>query len=475
VLKKYAQPWASLLFGYDLLVVALSWLAAYYLRFAVEIVPITKGLPPLRDYLLILPVIIVIWAVSFRLFGASTVGGRKKRDEQDILSLLKASSFSMLLLMAVTFFYREHSYSRLVMLLFWCIQVAALGSTRSLVRAGFARIRQRGERAQRILVVGEEELGERLVRAFVSHPELGFEVVGLLAESADAAGRSVEGFPVLGTYDDVHQVVKRYEVDQVYTAIPLRAYHLLDHILSQLGEELVDVKVVPDFLKYVRLDGGVDAFEGMAVVNLSETPLVGWNRVLKRAFDIAFSLAALIVLSPIIGAVALLVKITSRGSVFYAQERMGMDGKPFQMYKFRSMRADAEEETGAVWADRKDRRCTPVGRIIRKTNLDEIPQLWNVLKGEMSIVGPRPERPVFVREFRTRIPEYMLRHKVKAGITGWAQVNGWRGKTSLPKRIECDIYYIENWSLLFDLRIMLLTLWKGLSSREPSAEQPILS
>jgi exopolysaccharide biosynthesis polyprenyl glycosylphosphotransferase len=224
---------------------------------------------------------------------------------------------------------------------------------------------------------------------------------------------------------------------------------------------MVDVKVVPDLLQVIALRARLEDLDGVPVINVNDVPLQGVNSAVKRAIDIVISASALAVLAVPLGLVALAVRLTSRGSVFYRQERMGLDGKSFTIVKFRSMFNDAERETGPVWAREDDPRVTPFGRFLRRSNLDEMPQLWNVLRGDMSIVGPRPERPHFVQQFKHRIPQYMLRHKVKAGLTGWAQVNGWRGNTPLEKRIEYDLYYIENWSVRLDLKIMWLTLLRG--------------
>jgi Undecaprenyl-phosphate glucose phosphotransferase len=232
-------------------------------------------------------------------------------------------------------------------------------------------------------------------------------------------------------------------------------------LLESTSRECVDVKVVPDLLQVIALRARLEDLDGVPVINVNDIPLQGFNSVLKRGLDVVISSAALLVLALPIGLVALLVRITSRGPVLYRQERMGLDGKSFTIVKFRSMYDDAERATGPVWAQQNDPRVTPLGRFLRRSNLDELPQLWNVLRGDMSIVGPRPERPHFVEQFKHRIPQYMLRHKVKAGLTGWAQVNGWRGNTPLEKRIEYDLYYIENWSVRLDLKIIWLTLVKG--------------
>jgi exopolysaccharide biosynthesis polyprenyl glycosylphosphotransferase len=220
--------------------------------------------------------------------------------------------------------------------------------------------------------------------------------------------------------------------------------------------------VVPDLLQFIALRARLENLDGVPIISLNDVPLRGFNSILKRAIDACISAGALLGLSVPFGIIAAIIKHTSPGPVFYKQERMGLDGKAFQVYKFRSMYPGAEDETGPIWARDDDPRCTPVGRWLRRMDFDELPQLWNVLRGDMSIVGPRPERPYFVEQFKHRIPQYMLRHKVKAGITGWAQVNGWRGNTSLEKRIEYDLYYIENWSVTLDIKIMCLTVLRGL-------------
>jgi exopolysaccharide biosynthesis polyprenyl glycosylphosphotransferase len=203
-------------------------------------------------------------------------------------------------------------------------------------------------------------------------------------------------------------------------------------------------------------------------MSLQGSPLYGWNDVFKKLFDLAVGTFLFVIVSPLLLAIGLIVKTTSRGPILFRQERVGMDGSSFQILKFRTMRTDAEKQTGPVWAQENDPRRTKIGAFLRKTSLDELPQLFNVLKGEMSLVGPRPERPNFVKEFRNRIPSYMLRHKIKAGITGWAQINGWRGNTSLEKRIEHDLYYIQNWSISFDFKILCMTLWRGFFNRSAS-------
>ncbi|MGN6184544.1 MAG: exopolysaccharide biosynthesis polyprenyl glycosylphosphotransferase, partial [Thermoanaerobaculia bacterium] len=266
----------------------------------------------------------------------------------------------------------------------------------------------------------------------------------------------------LGTIADAERVVKEHGIDHVFVALPHASSEAMMELLDRLVRNLASIHVVPDLLQVMVLRSRVEDLDGLPTINLSDTPLEGWSRFVKRAFDLVVAIAALVVFAPVMLLIALLIWLEDRGPIFYRQIRMGLDGKPFAMVKFRSMRVGAEQQTGAVWAEKNDPRRTRVGRFIRAWSLDELPQLWNVLIGEMSVIGPRPERPEFVEQFRTEFPHYMLRHKVRAGMTGWAQVHGWRGNTSIRMRIEHDLYYIENWSLLLDLKILGLTVLHGL-------------
>jgi Undecaprenyl-phosphate glucose phosphotransferase len=289
--------------------------------------------------------------------------------------------------------------------------------------------------------------------------------VGFVDDRAGGDHIGYRGLPLLGTLAEVAEIGRRERVDHLYVTLPLEEHAKLLDLMDTASREFIDVKVVPDLLQFIALRARLEDLDGLPVINVNEVPLQGFNAWLKRALDIVLSTAAMVVLAIPLAIISALVKWTSPGPVFYKQERMGLDGKPFTVYKFRSMEEHAEDSTGPVWARDDDPRATRIGRWLRRLDLDELPQFWNVLRGDMSIVGPRPERPFFVEQFKHRIPQYMLRHKVKAGITGWAQVNGWRGNTSLEKRIEYDLYYIENWSVTLDLKIMWLTLVRGIFQR----------
>ncbi|MCA1989826.1 MAG: undecaprenyl-phosphate glucose phosphotransferase, partial [Desulfarculus sp.] len=313
-----------------------------------------------------------------------------------------------------------------------------------------------------VLIVGAEELGRMVAQKIRCNPVLGLRIEGFLTRRPELVGKKVDGAPVLGLFDQVQEILARHPIQVVIIALPLSAHDRIHEVIDNIAEEMVDVKIVPDLYRYISLHGSVEEFEGLPIIGLRGSPLEGWNKVMKRMVDVLGSLVGIIVLGPVMLLIALLVRLCSGpGPVLYRQQRMGLDGRVFTMLKFRTMRVDAEEECGPVWCREQDPRRTRLGSFLRAASLDELPQFFNALRGDMSLVGPRPERPEFIAEFKRKVPGYMLRHKVKAGITGWAQINGWRGNTSLEKRIQHDLYYIENWSLAFDLKIMLLTLVKG--------------
>jgi Undecaprenyl-phosphate glucose phosphotransferase len=293
------------------------------------------------------------------------------------------------------------------------------------------------------------------------HRELGYQVVGFVD---DAVTGSRAGLPVLGTLDDAVGITASRGVDQLYIALPLEQHARLLGLIKCVSNECVDVKVVPDVIQYATSKAALEDLDGIPIISLNEVPLAGWNSMVKRVMDVALGSAILLFLTvpvPVFPMIALLIKWKGgRGPIFYRQERMSLDGKPFLMYKFRSMQHDAEVHTGPVWAQAEDPRRTAIGVWLRRFNLDELPQLFNVVLGDMSLVGPRPERPNYIDEFRHDVPGYMLRHKVRAGMTGWAQVHGWRGDTSIHERVEHDLYYIQQWSFWLDLRILVMTLFR---------------
>ncbi|OHB91164.1 MAG: undecaprenyl-phosphate glucose phosphotransferase [Planctomycetes bacterium RIFCSPHIGHO2_12_39_6] len=464
MLKKHSKFFESLLLIVDWVCLSTAWMCSYYLRMYSGIIPAYKTIPPLKIYLMLLFFMIPLWGMVFKAFGLYRPRRISTRFSE-VIDIGKASTFATLILVSLTFLFRQYEFSRLTFFYFWLINIVFLSLTRILFRAFLSFIRKKGYNRRFALVVGTEKLGQELVHKLTSHLDLGVQIKGFIANKPDNIGAEIQGTKILGSHLNIRELIKKHGIDIVFIALPYHAHNQLKDILDYIADEPVSVVVLPDLFEFATLRGRINEFDGMPLITLCDTPLYGWNIIIKRSLDIVFSSFILILLSPFMLIIALLIKLTSAGPVFYKQERMGLDGKIFNMIKFRTMLVNAEAETGPVWASKDDPRCTNIGKFLRMTSMDELPQFFNVLKGNMSIVGPRPERPVLIENFRDKIPKYMLRHKMKAGITGWAQVNGWRGSTSLEKRIEYDLYYIENWSLYLDLKIIWLTIWNGLVNK----------
>ena len=459
VFTRFQRFYNSIKLLADLVTLALAFALSYWARFS--LLP-SEAPPPMRETVETLLLSLVIFPAIFRTSNLYTTN-RSRSHIEEVFELFKATLLSTLVLVGVSYFIRER-YSRLTIALFATFAFVGLSAVRLAFRALFNELRRRGVNLKTILVVGAGSLGERVVDTIEQHRELGFTVTGLLTRRAEKIGSTVRGVPVVGHFSDLAQVLDANPVDQVILALPLEEQPQTRELMEILALRTVDVKIVPDLFSYVTLRGGLEEFGGLPIISLQGAVLEGWNLIFKRLFDLLLSGLALVVLAVPMAVLAVLVKLSSKGPVFYAQERMGMDGHLFHMYKFRTMRTDAEA-AGARMTTENDPRRTALGTFLRKTSLDELPQFWNVFVGDMSLVGPRPERPVFIEEFKKQIPRYHLRHMVKSGITGWAQVNGLRGNTSIKDRIDYDLYYIENWSLLFDLKILLRTAFGGFLSR----------
>ena len=441
----------------DLLATYLALVLAYYLRFTVEVLPVTKGVPPFRPYLALFPIIALIWPVVFYFRGL--LQGRPQRSRvEEAFAVVVAAVIGTLVLNAGLAFYRDFTYSRVVLGLFILLDVTLVVIGRMVFWSVMARVWASSRHRQRALVAGAGVLGRMVAEKLVKHRELGLDIVGFLDDDPGKAQTSFDGLPVLGGLDDLEQVTREHGIDLLYIALPLGAQHKTIKLLKHAEPLLLAVQVVPDLLQYYALRAGVEDLDGIPVINLTQIPLAGWNTLVKRVMDLAISSIALVLLAPMGALIALLVYIEDRGPVFFRQLRMGLDGEPFRIVKFRTMIPDAEAATGPRFARANDPRATRIGVWLRRTSLDELPQLVNVVRGDMSLVGPRPERPEFVARFRERYPEYMSRHRVRAGITGWAQVHDLRGQSSIRKRIAYDLYYIDNWSVGLDFKIMWLTM-----------------
>jgi Undecaprenyl-phosphate glucose phosphotransferase len=476
MVRRYNRLLAALYVITDSLLASWAFILAYGIRFESGLIPVYRGYPPISQYLNLLPFVALLTPVAYWIQGVYRLRrGRSRVD--DFFGVLIGSILSVVFGVVSTLYVGAYyasqaardqgayQVSQLVWALFLGLNVLFTYVSREAVRELLERRWRAGIGLKRILIAGAGDLGRLVADRMLQHRELGFQVVGFVDDRAGGDHIGYRGLPLLGTLAEVDEIARRERVDHLYVTLPLEEHAKLLDLMDIASREFIDVKVVPDLLQFIALRARLEDLDGLPVINLNEVPLQGFNSWVKRGLDIVLSTAAMIVLAIPFAIIAALVKWTSPGSAFYKQERMGLDGKRFTVYKFRSMEKDAEDSTGPVWAREDDPRATKVGRWLRRLDLDELPQFWNVLKGDMSIVGPRPERPFFVEQFKHRIPQYMLRHKVKAGITGWAQVNGWRGNTSLEKRIEYDLYYIENWSVTLDLKIMWLTLVRGLFTR----------
>ena len=458
----------------DLFSAAAAFLLAYYIRFEswfTTVVPVVPPQPPFMQYLLSLPVIAALVPLAFQIQGLYRLRrGRTRVD--DFFAVLVGSILAVLAGVAVSLYARAyypalrefHPISRAVWVLFLGMTVVFTYASREVVRDLLLRRWRAGIGLKRVLVVGSGDLGRMVADRLLDHSELGFKLVGFMDDQAAVSDTiGYRGLPVLGPISDTPQVCQNEQVDDIYVALPLDQHLKMLGVVEFASRECINLHVVPDLLQFIALRARLEDLDGLPLISINDVPLRGFNSVVKRITDIALSAGVIVVGAIPAAIVSLLIKRSSPGPVFYTQERMGLDGKAFKVYKFRSMPVDAENASGPVWAREDDPRATSVGRWLRRSDFDELPQFWNVLRGDMSIVGPRPERPFFVEQFKHRIPQYKLRHKVKAGITGWAQVNGWRGNTSLEKRIEFDLYYIENWSLSLDFKIMWLTVLRGLN------------
>ncbi len=464
-MTRTSQPLAVWFVVWDVIVTAVAWVLAYLARFETGLELVNNHRPDFSLCLANLPLVTVVALVAFRLAGAYEVN-RLRRFREEGWAILTGVGLMVLIVMS-TNFARQYPYeSRWAMAFFGAFTVAGVLTARRLTWAVIGRLRAKGYNQSHALIVGTGRLARRTARSLGDAAWMGIHTVAYVADDPRAGDHFDR--PVIGPIADLPRLVDEHHIEHVFVALPLHQYGDARRVFDALSETTVDVRLVADVPALSSQALTTSTLHGMTLIGLRESPYHGVNVVVKRVMDIVLSAIALVLLSPIMAVVALLVKLTSPGPVLYRQERCSLNGLPFAMLKFRTMQADAET-TGAQMTKPDDPRRTPVGGFLRATNLDELPQLWNVLRGDMSLVGPRPERPVFVDQFKKSIPNYMARHAVKCGMTGWAQVNGWRGNSSLRKRVQYDLYYITHWNPWFDLRIMALTVWRMVVDRQKHA------
>jgi Undecaprenyl-phosphate glucose phosphotransferase len=446
---------------FDLILILGSFVIAWWLKFQSGWITHEEPLP-FRVYL--------VWGV---IYGgiALTIGfftnfyspKRKKRFSYDALKIIQIHSLSLLVLLSFLFIYKEVHISREFLAIFVTLSVVFHGIYRYILKVILRYMREKGYNKQFVLIIGAGSLGKRFYNNLNQQKDLGYEIIGFLDDYMEKHELpDLKLKPILGKVHDLEEIVNRIIVDEVVIALPLTAHQKYGDIIATCEKNGVRTMIIPDFFDYLPARPHFDYFAGMPLINVRNIPLddLG-NRILKRGFDILFSLAAILITLPLMLLVALIIKFSSPGPVIFKQERVGLNRRPFQMYKFRTMKVMPEGVSDTQWTVPNDPRRTAFGELLRKTSIDELPQFFNVLLGHMSVVGPRPERPFFVEQFKEDIPKYMVKHHIRPGITGLAQSKGLRGDTSIKDRVQEDIFYIENWTLLFDIKIILKTIVNG--------------
>ncbi|SFE85891.1 Undecaprenyl-phosphate glucose phosphotransferase [Paenibacillus algorifonticola] len=445
----------------DLLCTLIVFLAAYWLKFYSDWLSYVNSVP-FSTYL--------VWGTVYS-FSAVVVGfylqfyspKRRKNYSYEVLKIIQIQTISFLFLLSLFYFTGEVHISRELLLIFFLMNIAAIALYRYIVKSMLFSFRRRGYNKRYVLIVGAGSVGRSFYHNLQKRPELGYEAVGFLD---DYQGEHAEEHqfmqPIIGKLDDLEAKLNELTIDEVIIALPLEAHKKYAQIIETCEKTGVKTLIIPDFFDLLPARPFFDNFAGIPLINVRDVPLDELsNRVLKRGFDIIFSLIAILITSPIMLATVIGIKLTSPGPVLFKQERMGLNRKNFFMYKFRSMRVSTGEVSNTQWTVENDPRRTKFGSFLRRTSLDELPQFFNVLFGHMSVVGPRPERPYFVSQFKEEIPKYMIKHQIRPGITGWAQTNGLRGDTSIEDRIVHDLFYIENWTFILDLKIIVMTIVRG--------------
>lgn len=460
MIKRTSQTLTGWFALWDLLIAGSAWIGAYYLRFDSGLFPVTKEIPDEQLCWNNLPLVLLLALISFRIAGAYQVH-RLRRFREEFVAVVKGTALLTLLMMATIFYAQDPYISRGAMFLFYVLNFSVVLVSRRMTWNFIRQLRRRGYNQSFAIIVGTGRVARKTAKALRHASWMGIKNIGYVE---DKTTKFTSDLDILGTTADLPRLIEKYHVEHVFIALPMHRYNDARKVFDIVSQLLVEVRLVADVPTMAGLSLTTTNLDGLPVIGLRESPHFGMNVVVKRIMDFFFASIALIILMPVMITIAILVKATSKGPIFFKQERCGLNGKNFVMLKFRSMFIDAEKG-GPAMTTKNDDRITPLGKFLRKTSLDELPQFINVFLGSMSLVGPRPEQPEFVDKFIKTIPNYMARHSVKSGITGWAQVNGWRGNTSFRKRIQFDLYYITHWNPLFDLRILWLTFWRVLFHR----------
>lgn len=425
-------------------IIGAAYFFSWYLRFKSGVFVQDAGVLPAKTYFsalfLIIPGYLLLYSI-FQLY----MPRRVKSYRKELMDIIRANGIGFMIFILVLYFIKQEHFSRQMLCIFFFINISLEFASRYLIRTILWKMRKQGLNQKHILMIGESQMAEQYMDRLRENPKWGYQVFAHLKDE-----------------EKLERILEGNELDEVVIALRAEDYGKLERIVDVCEKAGVHTKMIPDFGNVISTRPYIEDVQGIPVIHVRRVPLnIMRNRAAKRAVDLIGATVAIILFSPVMLLTVLVVALTEEGSVIYRQERVGLHNQVFYMYKFRSMIMQDEEKEKAEWSTRNDPRITPVGKLIRRTSIDELPQLFNVLKGEMSLVGPRPERPQFVQKFRDEIPRYMVKHQVRPGMTGWAQINGYRGNTSIEKRIEYDLYYIENWTMVFDMKILILTIFKG--------------
>ena len=444
----------------DAFVIALSYFLAWVIKFYVPFLNDNVGRLPFRVYMSALLFIVpgyLILNYAFNMYTPKRMQGRRL----ELSNIIKANTIGMFLFVGVLYLVKQIDFSRHVIFIFYVVNIFLETLSRNLIRLGLRQMRSKGYNQKHVLLVGYSRAAEEYIDRILANPQWGYKVRGILDDHIEA-GTEYKGIKVLGRIANLMVILPQNHLDEIAITLGLNEYYRLEQIVALCEKSGVHTKFIPDYNRIIPTKPYTEDILGLPVINIRYVPLSNtFNALIKRIMDLGGALAAIVLFSPVMLFSVIMIKLTSPGPLIYKQERVGLHNRNFMMYKFRSMDVQPPEEEKKAWTVKDDPRVTNFGKFMRKTSIDELPQLFNVLRGEMSLVGPRPERPFFVGKFREEIPRYMIKHQVRPGLTGWAQVNGYRGNTSIRKRIEYDLYYIENWTIGLDIKILFLTVFKG--------------
>ena len=444
----------------DAFVIALSYILAWLIKFEGPFAANSVKALSFQQYMILLVGIVpgfLILYYAFNLYTPKRIQGRRL----ELANITKANTIGVFLVIGALYVLKQLDYSRAVLFIFYVINIVAEAVVRNLIRYVLRDMRKKGYNQKHVILVGYSRAAEEYIDRVIQNPQWGYTIRGILDDNVEA-GTTYKGIKVIGRIANLMVILPENRLDEIAITLGLNEYYRLEEIVALCEKSGVHTKFIPDYNNIIPTKPYTEDILGLPVINIRHVPLTNtFNAMVKRAMDIVGSIFGIIVASPIMLLACLLIKLTSPGPLIYKQERVGLHNKTFRMYKFRSMEIQPESEEKKAWTTKNDPRVTGIGKLMRRTSIDELPQLFNILKGDMSLVGPRPERPFFVEKFREEIPRYMVKHQVRPGLTGWAQVNGYRGDTSIRKRIEYDLYYIENWTIGFDIKIMFLTIFKG--------------